>query len=249
MISFNRIWEWVYKLKHYCCANKKLNLTLFFFPMNLYSESVDGSIKTVEKETSVAKETKRKPTTKRQSKKVDVVSNETDATAEVVLETQQDDDETYETLVKELETIVDEPNVAGTDDIGEPEDVDCTNDEPDPIDDVSNEPIKEPVVVKKPKRKPRVPKNVVPTTPPPSPQSNLDDNEPPKWFMNYVSGMKNFQNQVSEKSMKKTKRVLKDEADDYAKEQWKKPDLRQRVTDNVDSHLTKMYRQIFTNRA
>ena len=203
--------------------------------MNLYSQKVDGSVTPVEKETPVAKGQKRKVGAKKSAKtdpettptKVDGETEENQIVPTTEQESQQNDDD----LVKELEAMSD-------DEVDEP--VSETVPSPEP------EPVAEPVEVKKPKRKPRVPKNVTPAAPPPSPEPNDGDNEPPKWFMNYVSGMKTFQNDVAEK--KKPKRVLKTESDDYAKQQWKKPDLRQKVTDNVDSHLTKMYRQIFSNR-
>ena len=197
--------------------------------MNLYSQKLDGSVAPVEKEMPVPKDQKRKVAPKK-TKKVAEPEVEKTVTEDQVVPTVEKE-QTYEELVKELEALSDvEPeSVAET----------VVTEEP--------EPVTEPVEIKKPKRKPRVPKAVAPTAPPPTPKSQPDDDdEPPKWFMNYVSNMKTFQNEVAEK--KKPKRVLKNESDDYAKQQWKKPDLRQRVTDSVDSHLTKMYRQIFSNR-
>lgn len=192
--------------------------------MNLYSETIDGSVTAVEKETPVAKEPKKKSGTKKSTKKLEQPV------------------EVEEPVKEEVSKV--ESNVGPTDEeiLELFEDVDTCN---EPI--AIEVPIEEPVEIKKPKRQPRVPKNVVPSTPTNTPEPKVEDNdEPPKWFMNYVAGMKNVQNEVAE--TKKTKRVLKTESQDYAKQQWKKPDVRQRVTDNVDSHLSKMYRQIFSNR-
>jgi len=196
--------------------------------MILYSQKVNGSIAPVEKKMPVAKEQKRKVAPKKSKKTVEPEVEKTVTEDQVVPTVEQE--QTYEELVKELEALSDvEPgSVAETEVTEEPQ------------------PVAEPMEVKKPKRKPRVPKAVTPAAPPPTPEPNPADDEPPKWFMNYVSNMKAFQNEVAEK--KKPKRVLKNESDDYAKQQWKKPDLRQKVTDSVDSHLTKMYRQIFSNR-
>lgn len=193
--------------------------------MNLYSQKVnDQSIASVETETAVAKETKRKIGGKKAKKETVAAPEPNQVVPEV--ESKQTD----EAFVQELEAMSDiEPNsVAETESTQE------------------SEPIVDPVEVKKPKRQRTVSKKVTPPAPPPTPEPVIDDDEPPKWFMNYVSNMKSFQNEVAEK--KKPKRVLKNESDDYAKEQWKKPGLRQKVTDSVDSHLTKMYRQIFSNR-
>lgn len=202
-----------------------------FFPMNLYSEKIDGSVKTVEKETAIAKIPKRKA----KGKKIDpepatTLSIEDETNQELSQENVPDEDR-YEELFRELEAL---------------SDVESNESLPKDLPIQKEEPVTKPLEIKKLKRQPTISKKSMPPTPSNSPKVDDVDNEPPKWFMNYVSNMKTFQNEVAEK--KKTKRVLKTEADDYAKKQWKKPDLRQRVTDNVDSHLTKMYRQIFSNR-
>jgi len=179
----------------------------------------------VEKEAPVAKTPKRKLASKKSNKvPVETIEPETK-----VLEMEPDVEPTNEELFAAFDALSE---------IDTSEPVSEVTSEPEP------QPTVEPVEVKKPKRKPRVPKNVTPPTPPASVETDNDDNEPPKWFMNYITGMKNVQNEVSDK--KKSKRVLKHEADDYAKQQWKKPDLRQKVTNNVDSHMAKMYRQIFS---
>ena len=194
--------------------------------MNLYSQKTDGSVKAVEKETAIAKVPKRKA----KGKKSDP-EQETPVELETIPEVPQEDvspEDDYEQVLKELEAF---------------SDVESNESLPKDVPIQKEEPVAQPVESKKLKRQPTISKKSMPPTPSNSPKVDDVDNEPPKWFMNYVSNMKTFQNEVAEK--KKTKRVLKTEADDYAKKQWKKPDLRQRVTDNVDSHLTKMYRQIF----
>jgi hypothetical protein len=199
--------------------------------MNLYSQKTDGSVKAVEKETAIAKISKRKAKGKKSDPEPEP---EPVVELETIPEVPQEDvtpEDDYEQVLKELEAFSDSESNESV-----PKDVLIEKEEP----------VAQPVESKKRKRQPSVSKKSMPPTPSNSPKVDDVDNEPPKWFMNYVSNMKTFQNEVAEK--KKTKRVLKTEADDYAKKQWKKPDLRQRVTDNVDSHLTKMYRQIFSNR-
>lgn len=202
-----------------------------FFPMNLYSQKIDGSVAPVEKEASVAKIPKRKAKTSGTSKKPIEKEQEVEPINEEVEEAEPNDDKTYEGVLKELEDYSDDGTIEPV-----PEDLPVPQEEP----------IIEPVESKKRKRQPTIPKKVVPKTTNNSQEIVDDDNDPPKWFMKYVENMKHFQNDVSEK--KRTKKIVKDEANDYAKEQWKKPEVRQKVTDNVDSHLTKMYRQIFANR-
>lgn len=190
--------------------------------MNLYSQKVDGSVAPVEKETPVPKEPKRKVGTKKAKKEI-----EAPPTEDQVVPTVEETDNSYEELVKTIDTVSED----GTESV------------PETVPDETPEPIAEPVEVPKLKRKRSVSKAAPPKTPVNSPEA-IDDGEPPKWFMKYVENMKSFQNDVAEK--KRTKKVVKDEANDYAKEQWKKPEVRQKVTDSVDSHLTKMYRQIFS---
>jgi len=199
--------------------------------MNLYSQKTDGSVKAVEKETTIAKVSKRKTKGKKSDPEPEP---EPVVELETIPEVPQEDvtpEDDYEQVLKELEAL---------------SDVESNESLPKDLPIQKEEPVTKPLEIKKLKRQPTISKKSMPPTPSNSPKVDDVDNEPPKWFMNYVSNMKTFQNEVAEK--KKTKRVLKTEADDYAKKQWKKPDLRQRVTDNVDSHLTKMYRQIFSNR-
>ena len=196
--------------------------------MNLYSQSTDGSVKAVEKEETIAKVPKRKAKGKKSDPEPEpetVVELETIAEVPQEGVTPEDD---YEQVLKELETFSDTES-----DESVPKDV--------PVEE--EEPVAQPVESKKRKRQPVVSKKSVPPTPANSPKVVDDDNAPPKWFMNYVENMKTFQNEVSDK--KKTKKVLKTEANDYAKERWSQPEVRQKVTDHVDGHLTKMYRQIF----
>lgn len=196
--------------------------------MNLYSQSTDGSVKAVEKETAIAKVPKRKAKGKKSDPEPEP---KTPVELETIPEVPQEDvtpEDDYEQVLKELEAFSDsESNESVPKDVPVPKE----------------EPVAQPVESKKRKRQPSVSKKSVPPTPANSPKVVDDDHEPPKWFMNYVENMKSFQNEVSDK--KKTKKVLKTEANDYAKERWSQPEVRQKVTDHVDGHLTKMYRQIF----
>lgn len=196
--------------------------------MNLYSQKVDGSVETVEKETPVEKVPKRKTTTKKTSTKAIKEATKSVQETEIVSETEPNDYETHEGDVKKFE---------------QPSDDESSQSVPENVPPPQPQPNIEPHAIKKRKRQPSISKNVAPSTPRNSPEPEHADQEPPNWFLKYVENMKSFQNEASEK--KKTKRVVKTEANDYAKQQWQKPEVRQKVTDTVDSHLTKMYRQIF----
>jgi hypothetical protein len=196
--------------------------------MNLYSAKADGSVKLVEKETTTEKVSKRKGGTKKTTTNTIKELSEPNQEPEIVSEVEPKLEQTYEELLEELEQLSDDGSTQSLSENVPP---------PQP------QPNIESVEIKKRKRQPSISKNVTPTTPRNSPEPDHDNQEPPNWFLKYIENMKSFQNEASEK--KKTKRVVKTEANDYAKQQWQKPEVRQKVTNTVDSHLTKMYRQIF----
>lgn len=189
--------------------------------MNLYSQKPNGSIEKVEAETIIA------PKKKRQSKKdkVEFKEVETKEIVESVLQDSTQDDQKDES-------------------VDESDSVSSTIEESETVPEPPKEVDLEPVESKKRKRKPKVSK-IDPEPTPVEPVKTVDDDQsPPTWFLKYVQNMKSFQNEVAEK--KRPKKIVKTEADHYAKEQWNKPEVRQKVTNTVDAHLSKMYRQIFS---
>lgn len=69
------------------------------------------------------------------------------------------------------------------------------------------------------------------------------DMEPPAWFKKYVTGVKNEESQ--HRSPKKAKRVIAKEANQVATEQWGNGLVRDRVRNEVDQHMSRMYQMIF----
>jgi hypothetical protein len=75
------------------------------------------------------------------------------------------------------------------------------------------------------------------------PVSVEDKGEPPEWFKKYVEGVKNEEMKI--KKEKKPKKVMRQESKEAAKDLWADGLTRNRVQQEVDSHMTKMYSQIF----
>lgn len=69
------------------------------------------------------------------------------------------------------------------------------------------------------------------------------EEEPPAWFRKYVTGVKNEESQL--RSPKKPKRQVAKEANQMANEQWGKGLVRDRVRNEVDQHMSRMYQMIF----
>jgi hypothetical protein len=74
----------------------------------------------------------------------------------------------------------------------------------------------------------------------------VDETVPPVWFKKYIEGMAQTQNQLE--GTKKAQKVIREEAKTVADEKWAQPSVRQQVTKTVDSHMDKMYAQIFGGR-
>lgn len=83
----------------------------------------------------------------------------------------------------------------------------------------------EPSVVEEPKKK--------------KPRAKKDPSEPPIWFTKFVeSGKQEMNLQAAEK---KPKKVVKEEAQQAAKEQWSDGHTRDRVNNELQSHAQRMY--------
>ena len=68
--------------------------------------------------------------------------------------------------------------------------------------------------------------------------------EPPAWFKKYVAGVKNEERELQERPKKAKKEVAK-EADQMAQKQWGNGLVRDRVRNEVDKHMSRMYQMIF----
>ena len=69
------------------------------------------------------------------------------------------------------------------------------------------------------------------------------DEEPPAWFKKYVAGVKNEERMHQEP--KKPKKEVAREANEVAQQQWGNGLVRDRVRNEVDKHMGRMYQMIF----
>ena len=93
------------------------------------------------------------------------------------------------------------------------------------IDEAVTEVLAEPKKVKKPKTSP---------------------DEPPVWFRKYMEGVK--QEQASAKTPKTPKKQIQQEAHEEAKSKWGDGLVRDRLKNEVDGHMNRMYGMIFGAR-
>ena len=70
--------------------------------------------------------------------------------------------------------------------------------------------------------------------------------EPPAWFQKYVAGVKS--EEAKQSSVKVPKKEVLQEAKQTAQEQWNNGLTRDRIQNEVDSHMSRMYGMIFNNR-
>lgn len=73
-----------------------------------------------------------------------------------------------------------------------------------------------------------------------------DDNEPPSWFKQYVSGVKREEAKISRE--KKPKKQIQQEAVEVAQKNWADSFTRDRVRNEVDGHMSRMYQMMFAGR-
>jgi hypothetical protein len=69
---------------------------------------------------------------------------------------------------------------------------------------------------------------------------------PPSWFTQYVAGVKKEEAKLSKE--KKPQRQIKQEAMDAAEHQWNDGFTRDRVRNEVDNHMSRMYQMMFSGR-
>lgn len=77
-------------------------------------------------------------------------------------------------------------------------------------------------------------------------KETLSDSEPPSWFKHYVKGVKKEESKISH--VKRPGKEINSEAEHHAQTQWKDGLVRDRLRNEVDSHMNKMYTMIFGNR-
>lgn len=127
--------------------------------------------------------------------------------------------------------------------------VDAQSSSTENIDILLDEALSESVPIKKEKK-------VKSMTPPPSVVDDgkkierkvafADDTQPPAWFKSYIQGVREEEALLS--ANKVSKKVTKALANDEAAAKWKEPVTRERVNRSIDTHMQKMYANIFPNR-
>jgi len=73
-----------------------------------------------------------------------------------------------------------------------------------------------------------------------------ESTEPPKWFQKYVEGVK--KEEAIQKDEKVPAKQIKLEAQEAAQKSWDNGLTRDRVTNEIDSHMNRMYGMIFSKR-
>jgi len=126
-----------------------------------------------------------------------------------------------------------------------------------PVPDVAPEPVpvetpvavEEPQEPQEPKKRKRAKKEVVQLTPPPSPKKKKvfrDPTVPPLWFKKYMEGVS--KEKAALKEEKVPAKTVKKEAEEAAQKSWDDGLTRDRVTNEVDNHMNRMYSMIFSRR-
>jgi hypothetical protein len=74
----------------------------------------------------------------------------------------------------------------------------------------------------------------------------VDESGPPTWFKQYVAGVKKEEAKISHD--KKPKKQIQKEAEDVAVKNWSDSFTRDRVRNEVDGHMSRMYQMMFAGR-
>jgi hypothetical protein len=74
----------------------------------------------------------------------------------------------------------------------------------------------------------------------------VDANGPPAWFKQYVAGVKKEEAKISHE--KKPKKQIQRESEDIAQKNWSDSFTRDRVRNEVDGHMSRMYQMMFAGR-
>lgn len=78
-------------------------------------------------------------------------------------------------------------------------------------------------------------------------KTKRDPEQPPKWFTKFHESI--GREQSAQKKDKKPVKHIKKESLEVAEEAWQKPAVREKVRNEVDSHMSSMYNMIFSNRS
>ena len=79
---------------------------------------------------------------------------------------------------------------------------------------------------------------------PRAPREKKDPTKPPQWFAKYVEGVK--KEQATLKPEKVATKQIKEEAKEAASKSWNNGLTRNRVQNEVDGHMSRMYSMIFS---
>lgn len=80
----------------------------------------------------------------------------------------------------------------------------------------------------------------------PRKRKEREEGEPPAWFQKYIAGVKS--EEAKQSTGKIPKKEVLQEAKQAAQEQWNDGLTRDRVQNEVDAHMSRMYGMIFNNR-
>lgn len=78
------------------------------------------------------------------------------------------------------------------------------------------------------------------------PKATVDESGPPAWFKQYVAGVKKEEAKISHE--KKPKKQIQQESEDIAQKNWSDSFTRDRVRNEVDGHMSRMYQMMFAGR-
>lgn len=81
-----------------------------------------------------------------------------------------------------------------------------------------------------------------------SQQGSSSGTEPPQWFRAYVLDEQKRRNAEKLKNDRKPQAVIKEQAQEVAKQEWENPAKRGMINNEVDRHMTKMYQMIHGRR-
>lgn len=114
---------------------------------------------------------------------------------------------------------------------------------PEPNPELSPEPSPSPSPKAKTVRKKAQKENVVPEET--QPIKKRKKQEPPTWFKEYVEGVQKEKAAAQGEVTKKQENIIKSEALRMAKKSWESGYTRDRVQNEVDNHMNRMYSMIF----
>jgi hypothetical protein len=75
---------------------------------------------------------------------------------------------------------------------------------------------------------------------------NRKPEEPPKWFLKFHENIE--REKSTTKRDRKPIKHIKEESKQVAQDSWQKPQVRERVNNEVNNHLSSMYQMIFAGR-